>query len=347
MNEISRVKQRSAYLDVIKGVTIILVVVAHCIQFGSGEQFYAGQQCFSDPVFSFIYGFHMPLFMIVSGFLFWSSVNRHSNGKVAVSRLKSLLMPIVVWQTVYLLLLYLSGQITLSLSLIYSYRGALWFLWSVLICSLVMLIGRVCFKDSLLYGLAVWVMLLFVPDHYLSNLHVFMFSYFMVGYHWNRYRLQERYNQLTCGTKWALWGASFVAFMLFYVFYDTPDKSIYLNGTCLLGRTSMTAQLLIDMERYCFGFLGISMVMILIDLLLPYLKGTAVCKCLVDLGKMSLGIYAINHYTYELILLLPISSNYAYLLTLVETMVTIVLIYYVIKLIEKNRLVSLLLLGRG
>lgn len=29
-------KERSLYLDVVKGLAIILVVVGHCIQFGSG-----------------------------------------------------------------------------------------------------------------------------------------------------------------------------------------------------------------------------------------------------------------------------------------------------------------------
>jgi len=347
MSEVSQVKQRSAYLDVIKGVAIILVVLAHCIQFGSGEQFYIDQQCFSDPLFSFIYGFHMPLFMIVSGFLFWNSVNKHSNGKVAVSRLKSLQVPIVVWQTVYLILLYLSGQITLSSSLVYSYRGALWFLWSVLICSMIVLVGRVCFKDSILFCLLVCVLLLFVPDQYLSSLHVFMFPYFVAGYYWNRYGMRNRYNSLSHEAKWMLCGGSFVGFLLFYFLYDAPERSIYLNGTCLLGRASVGAQLLIDMARYCYGLLGVSMVMILIDQLLPYLKESVIGKSLVELGKISLGIYVINHYTYDLMLLLPISSNYVYMLTILETVITMMFIYWTIKLIERSRYISLLLLGKG
>lgn len=248
--------------------------------------------------------------------------------------------------SLYLLFLFLSGQVSLSYSLLYSYRGALWFLWSVLICSLIMLMGRICFKDSMLYGIAVWIMLLFVPDQYLSNLHVFMFPYFMVGYHWNRCRMQERYNLLPHRMKWVLCGVTFLVFMCFYIYYDTPDKSIYHNGTCLLGRLSLLEQLFIDMARYIYGFLGVTMIMILTDQLLSYLKGSIVCKHLIEYGKMPLGIYVINHYTYELMLLLPISSNYGYLLTFIETIVTIALICIVIKLIEKNRLASLLLLGK-
>lgn len=347
MCEGSQMKQRSDYLDVIKGISIILVVLAHSIQFGSGKQFYEEQQYFSDPIFTFIYGFHMPLFMTVSGFLFWSSVNRHTSRQVAVSRIRSLLVPIIVWQSLYLLILFVQGRITLSPSLVYSYRGALWFLWSVLICSLIMLIGRICFKDSLLFGVIAWGILLFVPDHYLSNLHVFMFPYFMVGYYWNCYRLHNRYNKLSRQTKCIVCLLSFLAYMLFYFIYSTPDNSIYLNGTCLLGRTSITTQLFIDLARYFYGFLGVSMIMILINQLLPLFQKHIVCKHLVELGKMSLGIYAINHYTYDWMLLLPVASNFFYLLTIVETAVTIVLIRFVIQLMNKNKYVSLLLLGKG
>ena len=339
--------KRSVYLDVVKGVAIILVVFAHCIQFGSGEVFHATQQYFGDAVFSFIYGFHMPLFIAVSGYLFCSSVDRHTAGEVASSRLRSLLVPIVVWQTLYLLILFLMGQIQLSADLVYTYRGGLWFLWSVLICSLIVLTGRVLFKDSIFFCLLVWVLLLFVPEQQLSSLHVFMFPYFATGYYWNRYGMQDRYNRLSCRTKGAVGGISFMGFLLFYFFYDAPERPIYLNGTCLLGRDSMTGQLLIDLARYVYGFLGVSAVMILIDLVLPLFKESVACKYLVELGKMSLGIYVINHYTYDLMLLLPISSNYAYLLTMVETVITIIVIYLAVRLIEKNRICAFLLLGKS
>ena len=75
-------QRRSVYLDIVKGLLIIMVVLAHCIQFGSGRMSYDEMRCLSDPVFKWIYGFHMPLFMLVSGYLFWGSVSRHTIGKM-------------------------------------------------------------------------------------------------------------------------------------------------------------------------------------------------------------------------------------------------------------------------
>ena len=54
-----------------------LVIWRHSIQYC-----YAGEQAFfENPVFKFIYGFHMPLFMIISGYLFFGSCQKYNNKK--------------------------------------------------------------------------------------------------------------------------------------------------------------------------------------------------------------------------------------------------------------------------
>lgn len=61
---------RNIYLDVVKVFTIVCVVLGHCIQYGSGKTYLNGGLFFDDIVFKIIYSFHMPLFMIISGYLF-------------------------------------------------------------------------------------------------------------------------------------------------------------------------------------------------------------------------------------------------------------------------------------
>ena len=57
-------KGRNTYIDIIKGFAIILVVLGHSIQFGSGYDFRANAECFNNWLYRIIYSFHMPLFMI-------------------------------------------------------------------------------------------------------------------------------------------------------------------------------------------------------------------------------------------------------------------------------------------
>lgn len=68
--------ERSSYLDLVKAFAIICVVVGHCIQYGSGARYLSDGSYFLNVVFKVIYSFHMPLFMLVSGYLFYNSTLR-------------------------------------------------------------------------------------------------------------------------------------------------------------------------------------------------------------------------------------------------------------------------------
>ena len=95
---------RSLYLDIVKGFAIILVVYGHCIQWHSDE--YVSRSLFySDELYRIIYSFHMPLFMLVSGYLFYGSVVRHSWRHNLKTRFSKLLLPVVLWNTLYLAIL--------------------------------------------------------------------------------------------------------------------------------------------------------------------------------------------------------------------------------------------------
>lgn len=92
-------KQRIAYIDVAKGIGIILVVLGHCLAYGCQNQF-----------FRFIYSFHMPLFFFLSGYVFRSK----DSTAFFTSKIKTLLLPVIFFQTLNLVLfsiLYCSGRV--------------------------------------------------------------------------------------------------------------------------------------------------------------------------------------------------------------------------------------------
>ena len=63
-----RIRNRNYYIDAAKGLAIFLMLWGHCIQscvVGSDVDF------FENTVFKAIYSFHMPLFMLISGYLFF------------------------------------------------------------------------------------------------------------------------------------------------------------------------------------------------------------------------------------------------------------------------------------
>ena len=60
---------RNKAFDVLKLFAIFLVVWGHCIQNLHSGDFY------SEPVYKIIYSFHMPLFMVISGFFSKSAMS--------------------------------------------------------------------------------------------------------------------------------------------------------------------------------------------------------------------------------------------------------------------------------
>lgn len=340
--------KRSSYLDVVKGLAIIMVVFTHSIQWGSGSTFYHERLFFDDWLFKFIYGFHMPLFMVVSGYLFWGTICRHKPMEVAMSRLRSLLLPIVTCQTLYLIILLALGMTTLSVGWLYSYGSALWFLWSVLGCSLITLVGHVLLKDSLLFHIGVWVIILLIPADRLSGLHVFMYPYFVVGFYWNKLNGKELYRSFGGLKKMSVLLLSLGLYILFCVTFDSPERSVYVTGMSLQGRSSAWNQLLIDMLRYVYGGLGIIMTMIAVDLCFKERQLSSdrdFQHWLIWLGQNTLGIYIFNFFTTQLLLLLPFNGHYFYLASTAETILMLMGAMAVIWLVRKSFISRLLILG--
>lgn len=87
------ISHRLQYIDIAKGICILLVITGHILQFnccGYG----------SDTAFNFIYSFHMPVFMLLSGYVAALSQRRIDAG-VAIDfikkKFKSLVPPFFVW----------------------------------------------------------------------------------------------------------------------------------------------------------------------------------------------------------------------------------------------------------
>lgn len=79
---------RLQYIDIAKGICILLVIIGHILQFnccGYG----------SDTGFIFIYSFHMPVFMLLSGYVAALSQRRIDAG-VAIDFIKKKFYSLVV-----------------------------------------------------------------------------------------------------------------------------------------------------------------------------------------------------------------------------------------------------------
>lgn len=125
-------KKRAEYLDIAKGIGILLVVWAHA----------------RGPFSSYIYQFHMPLFFLISGYLF---NERNTVKQFVVKKVQTLYLPFVFWNIIFIVVerklqLTLFSQkefrdriiqIILSVGKSGVFLGATWFLAALFVVSVV------------------------------------------------------------------------------------------------------------------------------------------------------------------------------------------------------------------
>lgn len=124
------IQGRDSFIDFVRGVAIFLVLWGHSIQYFSYDTF----DYFADRMFAYIYSFHMPLFMCLSGYVFYWMCGQLPLKNIIVMRIKRLGIPIVAWGVLWLGIRGLvNGKITWDM--IWGSFTEYWFLWSVLACS--------------------------------------------------------------------------------------------------------------------------------------------------------------------------------------------------------------------
>lgn len=129
-------KQRIAYLDMAKGIGIILVVIGHST--------YA-----SADLIKWITSFHMPLFFIVSGMLIFHTQEERGQGKeTIIKKAKSIMLPY------------------LSFSILYVFVNTLYYFYDPITMP-IMSVLAICYKSIILMGSSV---LWFLPSLFLGEI---------------------------------------------------------------------------------------------------------------------------------------------------------------------------------
>ncbi len=287
-------QQRDPKIDFAKGVLIVLVVLGHCIQIS-----YAGSnEFYSNGLFKLIYSFHMPAFMLISGWLFYSSRNK-AYSKIAVAKLQHIGIPILAFCGVCYCLTILgsylvSREIASIWSLIWGFKiyiqrsHAMWFLLSVLINS--MIVGLTPPRknsDILLWFIAVG-MLIIPKNAYLYAECIYMFPYFLAGYllHMNgKYILVD----LQKSTLYILAVISCIGLIFF-----NNDTYIYTTGISLWTEHPIH-QLLIDTHRFAIG-LSMSLIFFyLVNTIPDSWCTTPWFRKLAECGQTSLAVYGFQN----------------------------------------------------
>lgn len=349
------IKQRSVYLDTVKGIAILLMLWGHVIQYCATGDF----DFYENDVFRLIYSFHMPLFMLVSGYLFGCSYKKSSLRALFAKRVQSLVHPLIMC-SIFNYFFYVAcfefvnGK---GISILFNgqwinHLDSLWFLWSILaavvaICFVYEIVSKNTVRFFCLIFASV-IVLLFPGAQY----NLYMYPYFVLGFLFAQY--EERLPVALFRVRYI----SIVLFPILFTFYR-KEHYIYTSSISFMGIFSLSEQIWIDLFRWLIGFVGSAFVLTVTEIVLKKI----LCKrnLIGMLGQKSLEIYCLSipfvSYWLEKGSLWffatvwgynPIARHtliYNYVFTPVITLLYVISIYMLVKMLEKFK-VSKLLFGK-
>lgn len=334
--------------DLLKGFGIILVVLGHCIQVGSGTEFNAESLYFSDKLYQFIYSFHMPLFMMVSGYLSWGSMQRAESGKQRVyllkRRVRVLITPVFLWITAeYLIKLIINivngnfPQKTFLFEYFNNIFNNFWFLWAVFWCFHIVFVMHYFFKDSVILYILGFIVMFFIPDGMALGAYKYMMPYFIIPFYMHKYMDKHNINlDVKPKVSWIV--LTGIVFAGMFLFFD-EDSFIYLSGYKLIGK-DVIRQLKIDFYRMIIGFAGSAFFILIWQYVLAKFKHLCEFKILTALGKNSMGIYIISTYLLVYVVQnLNLSNRSFYLLNAAQAVVVLTVSLLLTELLGKLPLV--------
>lgn len=285
--------ERSELIDVLKGSAITLVVLGHSIQYGYGLDYFEKDSFYDNYVFRAIYTFHMPLFMLISGYLFVRS-NRKELVHVICNKVNYIGVPYLFYYSLLYFLWWYSSQLDAFYFSDYlmKLQGQVW-LW--FLSSLMLNCFLISFSSHLLGNyVSIWlsmILVLFfflVPNTILPDTHKYMFTFFSIGYYCER-NIQQFVIKLK---KIRIWFCLLFLFLLSLFFYD-KDLMIYKGGYCIIDNSHIiTQQLNKDIVRYLVGLVATCCFVGFVEIFVMRVR--FFCNFLCILGQHTLAIYCMQ-----------------------------------------------------
>lgn len=291
----SQLKSRNAQIDLIKAFAIILVVLGHCIQYGSGSAYMDEELFYNNTLYKIIYSFHMPLFALASGYL--SGISTVPNWYSGIlKRIRSFIPPILFWDFILYQITYLSEHkvgvhdvLPFLGQYLYSSIHILWFLWAILIFTVIVSITRRFFKDSIWIYILGAVASFITPDCFKFELYKYIYPFFIIGYLYPG--IKEK--SLPVAKHRLAIPVSLAIFIVLLIFMNR-DTYIYVSGFSIIRDGKIIfGQLYNDIFRFTIGLVGCILVILSTCKLSPFIKGKGL-KTVTFLSKNTGPIYILS-----------------------------------------------------
>ena len=332
-------KGRIPYLDFLKFFAISSVLLGHSVEQTTGNDFW------DNPIWAFIYTYHMPLFMMLCGYFFNSSL-KLSFSELFKKKFVQLMIPAIsAWVLMYLfvtLTKYNPYPEIVDLSWM-GFMNALWFLKSVFFCYLIGWVFIKAFKNVWLSAILSSVIALFTPLCNIDSVN------FMLPMFWMGHLLHQHQTWIDQHRK-TLFVSSLVAFIAMLPFWS-GRLTVYMVPIQFFDWSTFAFDwnnLSITLYRMAIGMTGSMFFFLLAPWVYNRISDWRITPMLNQLGKCTLGLYWTQTFLLEctwhsigLYVNTPATFIVGPIIAIVEMMVC----YQAILLIRKSKYTRLLFLG--
>lgn len=331
--------ERLKSFDLLKLFTIFLVIWGHCIQYLLSSDY------LDEPVYRIIYTFHMPLFMMISGYFAYSSMFL-SVKPFLIKKIKTLILPIISWNIVSWFILdcilnLLQGEKMSCDGLWLMFRHNFWFLKSCFICYCITYIGfNSGLKKCLWIPFAVFISFFIPYQMYL------MYPAFIVGI---LLRSDNKFRTFVYSHFYLL----FIVFIVQLIFINKSFwlphgiRSFIMKSDYIL----LSHYLFIILYRIIIGLVGSLMFIRLFDVVCDKIK------CINRIPIIEWGQYTLEIYILQTFILEQFISSFLkldnmefiyfnFVVSPVISFVVLTLCVLIAKMLHKSKVLSLILFGK-
>lgn len=322
--------KRIAFVDVLKGFTIFLVAYMHCLESVKG-QYFGEPDIMEDKLFAFVLSFHMPVFMMLSGF-FAGSLKKQSIAYLLKRRFIPILLPMILWT---------------GLSSIWHPTWRSNFLW-----------GEYWFLNCILVIYILFFFIRYIPERFEAIFCLFLcaitmviskFSYAhvnsMMPFFFLGFFLKKNYSEIKKKSVY-ICGISFVVFCVMSFYWDI-QWTIYLTPIQLLQNS--LEDIIHIIYRLIIGTSGALFLFTFFDLFYDRIKGLKLTKWLEWMGKYTLAIYIIHYFFYWVYLLPSCATGVFFfddfIITPLYTIVLVLVCTLIIKIVRRNKYIAFAVIG--
>lgn len=334
-------KARIPYLDFLKFFAIASVFLGHATEQTTGNDFW------DNPIWSFIYTYHMPLFMLLCGYFFGSSL-KLSFGELVKKKFMQLGVPsITAW-----ILMFVFVKLTdynpypeiVDLSWL-GFMNAMWFLKCVFFCYLIGWIFVKAMRNVWIAALTSTVIVHLVPIFSIDSVN-FLLPMFWAGYLCNLHQAwidSHRKKLLSTSlvafaTLLTLWSGRLTVYMVPIDFFhwDTLTFDVDNLGTAVY--------------RLAIGLSGSMLFFLLSPGVYERIKDWRITPIFDKLGKCTLGLYWMQTFLLECTwhsIGIYVSTANSFWVAPVIACFELALCYLAVLLFKKNKYTRRLVLGEN